>query len=224
MSDGRSMVAQHWEGVYGTKPDAELSWFEPVAEQSLALIKGLSPCPRRIIDVGGGQSALAAGLLALPEWQDAACAVLDISPTAIDRARARAGATATRIRWVVGDVLGGEFADAFADAHFGAFDLWHDRAVFHFLVDPDDRACYARRAAETVAPHGFAIIGAFAPDGPERCSGLAVQRHDAASIVAAMGPAFSLVGTAQQTHVTPWGKPQSFAWAVLQRRADPCSR
>jgi SAM-dependent methyltransferase len=207
-TSGPESRRQHWEAVYQTKSDEQLSWYQARPEVSLRLIEGLRPPPRRVIDVGGGQSALAGELVArgVPE-----VTVLDVSAGALERARARLGpAVAGRIRWVHGDVLE-------VGAGLGPVDLWHDRAVFHFLTDPGDRRRYAAAAAEAVVPGGHAIVATFALTGPERCSGLPVCRYDAEGLGAEFAPAFRLAGSAAETHVTPWGKAQDFTYAVLER-------
>lgn len=197
----------HWQQVYLTKPDAELSWFQAHPERSLAIIEAIAPPPRRAIDVGGGQSSLAGELLRLGVEE---VTVLDISDAALERARARLGGDAGRVRWLAADVL-----DA---ADLDPVDLWHDRAVFHFLTDPADRTRYADIAARTVAQGGTLVLATFGPDGPERCSGLPVHRSDAESIAAAFAPAFEPVSSDRESHLTPWGKPQSFVYASLRRR------
>lgn len=199
-------TAEHWQTVYTTKPDAELSWFQDHAAVSCRLVERLAPSPTRAIDIGGGQSALAAALLELGIGE---VAVLDIAPAAIERAQRRLGASAGRVRWIVGDVL--ETRD------LGPVDLWHDRAVFHFLTAPDERRRYADIAAATVVPGGHVIIATFAPDGPERCSGLAVQRYDPASLAEVFGPAFEPVESLAEQHATPWGREQAFTYVVLRR-------
>ncbi len=198
----------HWEGVYSQKPDAKLSWHQSDPTTSLALLAQLPAPPARVVDVGGGQSALAGILLERPGIEDVA--VLDISLHAIDRARERLGpAAASRVRWICCDLL--------AAQGIGPVDLWHDRAVFHFLVDPADRARYIEAAARAVVPGGHAIVATFAPTGPERCSDLPVQRWDAPSLAAAFAPAFTLAAAATEQHVTPWGATQDFSYALLRR-------
>ena len=209
------MSGPHWQSVYEAKQDSELSWFQESPDRSLAEIRAVRPAPRRIVDAGGGQSALAPALLSSPEFAGAEVTVLDISPAALARGRARAGALAPRIRWLEADLR----ADETEGAAVGPVDLWHDRACFHFLADPADQARYAARVARAVVPGGHLVIAAFAPDGPEKCSGLSVARHDGASIARVFAPAFDLVSESSEEHVTPWGKPQRFTWAVLRRRA-----
>ena len=135
--------------------------------------------------------------------------MLDIAAAAIERAKARLGDRADRVRWIVGDVLMLEALPA--------VDLWHDRAVFHFLVEPQDQRRYVEQAAASVVPGGHLIVATFGPEGPERCSGLPVMRRDAASIEAAFAPAFRLIDSVSETHVTPWGKPQAFVYGLMQR-------
>lgn len=200
---------EHWEAVYRDKADTELSWFQPHPGISLSLIEALRPAPRRVIDIGGGQSALASGLLARG-IEDVT--VLDIAETAIDRGRQRLGDRAQNIRWVVADVLAAD--------DLGRFDLWHDRAVFHFLTDPRDRARYIASAAGAVVPGGHVIIGTFAPTGPERCSGLEVCRYDAAALASEFAGPFRMADSAAETHRTPWGAAQDFTYVTLER-LDP---
>lgn len=197
--------AQHWQTVYTTKADAELSWFQETPAPSLALIARLPALPRAAVDVGGGQSMLAGELLRLGVAQ---VSVLDVSAAAIDRAKQRLGADASRVRWIVGDAL---------DSHGLDVDLWHDRAVFHFLTDEADRRRYVEGAASAVRPGGHAVVATFAPSGPERCSGLPVRRYDAESLASEFGDRFTLVHRAEETHTTPWGKTQDFVYAVLRR-------
>jgi SAM-dependent methyltransferase len=196
----------HWEGVYRTKGDTDLSWFQTLPTHSLALIDALRPPPRRVIDIGGGQSALAGELLRRGIEQ---VTVLDISSAAIERGRQRLGPLAERVRWVVGDVLDPLDLDE--------VDLWHDRAVFHFLTEAEDRRRYADAAARTVAPGGSLIVATFALTGPEKCSGLPVRRYDAAALATEFGPSFRLSTSTSETHMTPWGKPQDFTYVVLER-------
>lgn len=197
---------QHWQGVYVAKPDAELSWFQERPTASLELMRGLPELPRRAVDVGGGQSALAG------EWLDLGVhevTVLDISSAALERGRARLGARAAQVNWLECDVL--------AAPALGPFDLWHDRACFHFMVDAHDSSRYIRTMAAAVAPGGHAIIATFGPGGPEKCSGLPVQRWSGDALAAQCAPAFELVRSVVETHATPWGKAQEFTYTVLRR-------
>lgn len=198
----------HWEDVYQRKPADTVSWYRPHLETSLALLEqaGLGP-DVRLIDVGGGASTLVDDLL---DRGVAAITVLDLSRQALDLARARLGDRGAGVRWLAADLLT-------ADLPAAGFDLWHDRAVLHFLTAPEAAAAYAAQAARALRPGGHAVIGGFAPDGPERCSGLPVARRSAGDIAALMGPAFRLVGQHREVHTTPGGHTQAFAWAVLRR-------
>jgi SAM-dependent methyltransferase len=200
----------HWEAVYREKRDHELSWHQDEPSESLGLIREVAPpgvgVGVSVIDVGGGASVLAGRLV---EAGYGPVAVLDIAESALARARERIGSLAENVRWIAGDVT--EAGD------LGAFDVWHDRAVFHFLTEAAERARYAEVLRRSLVPGGHAIIGCFAPDGPEKCSGLAVARADAAAIAAALGDGFVLVRSERRVHTTPWGKAQSFEWAVLRR-------
>lgn len=199
----------HWQDVYTGKASDAVSWYRPHLEVSLALLQagGLSPASR-VIDVGGGASTLVDDLL---DRGVAAVTVLDLSAAALAVSRGRLGARAAAVDWRVGDLLG-------ADLPAGGYDLWHDRAVLHFLVDPADAARYAAQAAHALAPGGYAVIGGFAPDGPEKCSGLPVARRSAGDVAALLGAPFDLVAQRHEVHDTPRGTPQSFAWALLRRR------
>jgi SAM-dependent methyltransferase len=198
-------ITAHWQDVYRRKPSDTVSWFRPHLDTSLALLSaaGLS-ADSRVIDVGGGASTLVDDLL---DRGVGAITVLDLSDEALGVARARLGERG--VRWLAGDLLAAQLPEA-------GFDLWHDRAVLHFLTDPADATRYAAQAAQALRPGGHAVIGGFAPDGPERCSGLTVARRSAEDIAALMGPRFTLVDQRHEIHTTPGGSPQSFAWAVLR--------
>lgn len=197
----------HWEDVYRRKPANSVSWYRPHLETSVALLRkfGLDPASR-VIDVGGGASTLVDDLLALGVRD---ITVLDLSRQALDIARARLGDEAATVRWLAADLLTARLPEA-------GYDLWHDRAVLHFLTTPEAAARYAEQAAHAVAPGGHAVIGGFAPDGPARCSGLPVARRSAEQIAAVLGPKFRLVHEHSEVHATPEGRAQAFAWAVLR--------
>lgn len=201
---------EHWESVYRSRGDTELSWYQAEPGRSLELVRSLPVPPRRAIDVGGGQSALSGALL---EAGVEDVTVLDIAPAALDRGRERLGAAAARVRWIAGDVL-----DPTTLADADPVDLWHDRAVLHFLTDADERRRYVEAAARLVVPGGHAVIATFAPDGPERCSGLPVHRSDGDALAADFASAFRLIHAERETHLTPWGAPQAFTYVVLERR------
>jgi ubiquinone/menaquinone biosynthesis C-methylase UbiE len=200
----------HWNRVYRSKADAELSWHQDEPSPSLELIQRHAAPGSRILDVGGGASPLAGRLVSAGY----PATVLDVSDAAIQRSRERLGSTADAVSWVVGDVT--------LLPEIETVDLWHDRAVFHFLTDPADQQRYVQLASRAVAAAGLLVLGAFALDGPERCSGLAVQRYDSATMAAAFLPRFTLVESLAHTHRTPWGSAQSFIYAVLRAGpADP---
>jgi len=196
----------HWESVYRDKGDCDLSWFQARPEMSLSMIDGISSPPRRVIDIGGGQSALAGELLARGVE---AVTVLDISGAAIERGKERLGPLAERVSWIVADVLD--------SSDLGQFDVWHDRAVFHFLTGEEERRRYVAAAADAVFPGGHAIMATFALTGPEVCSGLQVRRYDAARLAREFAPSFQLLNCMAETHATPWGKTQDFTYVTLVR-------
>ena len=198
----------HWEGVYSTRGETGVSWYQAEPRLSLELITSVALARGgRIIDVGGGTSVLVDRLLDLPFG---AIAVLDISETALGKAKARLGPRAERVRWIAADLT--EAPD------LGTFDVWHDRAVFHFLTEADDRRKYVELARRTIPGDGHLIIATFADDGPKRCSQLDVCRYDAESMAAELGEDFSLVKQARETHTTPSGSGQAFFYGVFRRR------
>ncbi len=198
------MSKGHWERVYASKSAAELSWTQAEPRTSLSLIEEVCPAGR-VIDVGGGASVLAERLLE----RGYSITVLDISQTALERARSRLGARASEIHWLVADVT--------EDPKLGSFDVWHDRAVFHFLTVQADRAAYIALLARTVAAGGHAVIATFALDGPERCSGLEARRYDGQALAEELGPSFKLLKSVPEMHVTPGGGRQSFQYSLFKR-------
>lgn len=198
---------QHWEGVYAAKPPTEVSWFEAEPKISLDLIELASPAHRSVVDVGCGASALAGRLL---DRGFGRVASLDISATALDRAKSSLGARAGLVEWIEADVT--------TASDIGQFDVWHDRAVFHFLTAPEDRRKYVDLASRTIVPGGHLILGTFATDGPPQCSGLDVCRYDSELLAKELGPSFKLIKEVAHTHTTPWGKPQKFIFGLFQRR------
>ena len=199
----------HWQNVYRTKRADSVSWYQPHLRLSLQLLMeaGLT-ASSRLIDVGGGASTLVDDLL---ERGLCNVSVLDVSDEALSLARRRLGERGKLVRWYVRDVL--ELA-----LPPEGFDFWHDRAVLHFLSDPQDAARYVQIAARTLTAGGHAVIAGFAPEGPERCSGLQVARRSAEDIAALFAPAFTLVQQRTERHRTPSGLEQSFVYALLQRR------
>lgn len=200
--------ALHWRDVWSRRKHSEVSWFQEQPKISLDLIAhcGLSTHDP-VIDVGGGASNLAATLVARGH---ADVTVLDIAPEALAAARQETGPEAWHIAWIAADVLTWRPQRRYV--------LWHDRAVFHFLTEACDRARYGAALESAIAPGGHAIIGTFAPDGPEKCSGLPVQRHDAASLMASLGPRFVLEETCRHEHQTPSGAVQHFCWSRVSMK------
>ena len=200
----------HWETIYKTKQPHELSWFQPQATTSLALIRRAAPDHgAAIVDVGGGASMLVDGLVAAGYTH---VTVLDLSPSALNVARQRLGAAASAVTWLEADVLSADLAPE-------GFDVWHDRAVFHFLISAADRARYVEQLCRSLKPGGYAVLATFAEDGPTRCSGLPVVRYSAAGLHRELGPAFRLVESVREEHVTPWGAKQAFVYCLCQRAA-----
>ena len=198
----------HWEDVYTRKAADEVSWFQPEATRSRELIKACAPDRgAAIVDVGGGASVLVDDLL---EDGYVHLSVLDLSGSALAAARQRLGARAGQVAWLEGDVLEYPFAE-------NAFDVWHDRAVFHFLTDAADRRRYAEQLQRALCPGGHLVIATFAEDGPSQCSGLDVQRHSEDSLQEALGPAFELRDSRHETHRTPAGGEQAFLYCVFRQ-------
>jgi SAM-dependent methyltransferase len=197
----------HWDSVYRAKREDQVSWFQASPTLSLDLIHAAGvERSAPIIDVGGGASRLVDALI---EEGFANLTVLDVSEAATERTKARLGVRATGVTWIVADVTKWEPGCT--------YDVWHDRAAFHFLTAPEDRAAYAQRVLRAVRPGGHVIIGTFALDGPERCSGLPVVRHDAESIGHVLGPSFELIETRRHDHQTPMGGSQKFQFSRFQR-------
>lgn len=198
-----------WDDVYRSKAPDAVSWYAPRLERSLAWIEGCGlPPDAHLVDVGGGASTLVDDLL---ERGFTRISVADIAAQALEHTRARLGADAARVDWVIGDATTPLF-----DAE--SVDLWHDRAVFHFLTDPARRAAYVAALLHALRPGGFALLSTFGPDGPERCSGLPVARYAAADIAAVLGARFELIDQAEELHQTPWGAPQAFTCTLFRLR------
>jgi SAM-dependent methyltransferase len=195
----------HWEHIYGTKAADRVSWFRPHLETSLALIERVT-CDRaaHIIDVGGGEATLVDDLVRAGFTR---LTVLDISRIAVDFTKARLGHLAAGIEWIVADVTK-------AKLPANAYDVWHDRAVFHFLTAPSQRAAYVERVARAVKPGGHVIISTFGPEGPRKCSGLDVQRYDAKSLHGEFGARFRLIDSLKELHQTPFGTTQQFLYCL----------
>jgi SAM-dependent methyltransferase len=197
---------RHWDEAYVQKGETGVSWFEETPTVSLDLIKALPGPKDSLIDVGGGASRLAAHALRLGFGH---VAVLDLSAEAIARSQAAMGSEADRVEWIVADVTTWEPERR--------YDVWHDRAAFHFLTDKADRAAYVETLDAALSDAGHAIIATFALDGPERCSGLPVQRYSPETLAATLSPRFTLVNSVRHEHRTPWGSTQAFQFSVLAR-------
>jgi SAM-dependent methyltransferase len=193
----------HWQNVYRTKAESEVSWFQEKPSISLELIEAAGASRgTAIIDVGGGASRLVDWLVGLGYHR---LAVLDLSDAALAMAKARMGDKARAVDWIV--------ADATRWNPTAKFDVSHDRAAFHFLTEPHDRAAYVERLKQALRPGGAAIIASFSLEGPAKCSGLPVQRYSPAGLGEVLGPAFRLMETRDQEHHTPWGSVQRFQFS-----------
>ena len=203
------MSREHWEEVYRTKDPTLVSWYQPQCRISLDLIHRVAPDPASpIIDVGGGPSTLVDGLLGSGFR---AITVLDLAPSALGIAQARLGSRSLDVTWIPAGILDAPLSHA-------AYAVWHDRAVFHFLTDPDDRARYVRQVRHAVRPGGHVIVASFAPDGPARCSGLDVMRYTPESMHREFGTEFRLIDSTREEHRTPAGGVQPFVYCICRRQ------
>jgi SAM-dependent methyltransferase len=199
------VTAEYWDGRYADIGETRVSWFQEVPENSLLLIGKVSDSHASVVDVGGGASRLVDFLLERG-YHDVT--VVDLSQQALTAARARVGQAP--VHWVVSDVR-----DWQPDR---TFDVWHDRATYHFLTDPQDQAHYWNLVHDSVPHGGHVVISTFAEDGPSTCSGLPVHRYSEEGLVAALGEGFEPLQTLREEHVTPAGEPQSFVWLLARRR------
>ena len=198
---------QYWENIHATKGPDDVSWFEPHASRSLALIERIMPDrAATLIDVGAGASTLVDGLLDSGYHN---ITVLDISSAALDRARRRLGERVASAKWIAADILSVDLPSA-------AFDVWHDRAVFHFLTSEMDPARYVRQLRFALRPGGYAIIATFAEDGPTRCSGLDVVRYSGVALHDVLGHDFQPVSDTHEIHHTPWVAVQAFTYCCFR--------
>lgn len=194
---------EHWENVYRTKQPDAVSWFQEHANQSLEIIRSVgTSLTTNVIDVGGGASTLVDDLLRSGLKN---VSVLDLSENALDVARKRLGFAGKTATWISGDVCTVNLPDQ-------RYDIWHDRAVFHFLTNPVDRAAYVRQVMKSVKPGGHVIVATFSPDGPEQCSGLPVARYAPGELHQEFGPSFELLEHLSEEHKTPWGAVQHFVY------------
>jgi 2-polyprenyl-3-methyl-5-hydroxy-6-metoxy-1,4-benzoquinol methylase len=197
----------HWDKVYTTKAPDAVSWYRKHLETSLALIERAADArSASIIDVGGGESTLVDDLL-LRGYTN--IAILDISQAAIDVTKSRLGLAAEQVHWLVADITKVELEPR-------AYDVWHDRAVFHFLTAPEQRTAYVRQVARSVKPGGHVIVSAFGPEGPTKCSGLEVMRYDADSLHREFGTRFRLVESSTELHHTPFEATQQFLYCYCR--------
>jgi 2-polyprenyl-3-methyl-5-hydroxy-6-metoxy-1,4-benzoquinol methylase len=200
-------VKTHWENVYAARTPESVSWYRAHLETSLALIERATDArSASIIDIGGGESTLVDDLL-LRGYENVT--VLDISETAIGVTKTRLGSPAEQVRWLVADISA-------VDLKTHAYDLWHDRAVFHFLTTPERRIAYVRQVIRAVKPGGYVIVSTFGPEGPRECSGLAVVRYDAESLHGEFGGHFRLIESSKELHQTPFGTTQQFLYCYCR--------
>lgn len=202
------MDAAHWDDAYGRLGARGVSWAQGDARPSLELLERAAAPAASAIDIGGGASPFAAALL---DGGMADVTVLDISPVAIGAGRAALGDRASEVHWITADLRTWQ-----PDR---TWDLWHDRAVFHFMATGAERDAYRRALASGLEPGGHVIAAAFAPDGPEQCSRLPVRRYAAADLVAALGDDLVLIDERRDVHVTPSGTEQPFTWVLARRGA-----
>jgi len=200
-------IENYWDTVYRTKAPDAVSWYRPHLEHSLELIEAVVPdLSASIIDVGGGESTLVDDLLAKGYRN---ISVLDISRTAVDVAKKRLGGLAQHVTWLVEDITQ-------ATLPASHYDMWHDRAVFHFLTKAEDRIAYVRQVARAMKPGGYVIVATFGPEGPQKCSGLDVVRYDADSLHGEFGEKFKLIDSKTEIHQTPFGTTQQFLYCMCK--------
>lgn len=201
----------YWDNIWTSKKEDEVSWFEPYPELSLGLVDEVlaGSTTACVLDVGGGESRFTDILL---QERGLEClAVLDVSASALEHSALRLGGEAGRVQWICADIT--------AVSELVAFEIWQDRAVFHFLTDPADRRAYVDLAASTIPAGGYAVMATFGPDGPDQCSGLPVERYDPERLAAEFGQGFDLQKSFLVEHPKPMGGSQSFLYALLQRIA-----
>jgi SAM-dependent methyltransferase len=202
-----SRGSDHWDAVYRTKSPDQVSWYRPHLERSLDFLRAANLNPAAgIVDVGGGASSFVDDVLDLGYTN---VTVLDLSETALQVARARLGERAALVTWICADVTRAPLPER-------AFDFWHDRAVFHFLRDPQARADYVDTVRRSVKPGGHIVVATFGPHGPEKCSGLDVLRFTPETLHAEFGGDFAKVGSTTEMHTTPWGSEQEFVYCYCR--------
>lgn len=196
----------HWDGVYSRNASDAVSWYRPHLETSLRLIQDVTSPESPVLDVGGGHSTLVDDLIVRGYRK---ITVLDASEVALDQAKHRLGSAAETVTWQVGDIL----TASLPEDHY---DVWHDRAVFHFLSNPEERSAYLRQASNALKPGGRLIIATFGPQGPMKCSGLEVCRYSAESLAAVLGPRFTLTESLIEIHKTTSGNEQQFLYCSFR--------
>jgi trans-aconitate methyltransferase len=204
----QAKAAAHWDAAYAQGADTR-SWFEEHPAMSLRMLgaAGVSAADA-LIDVGGGASPLTGALL---DRGFGDLTVLDISPAAMQHARDRLGPRADQVKWLTADVLSWHPSRR--------YQVWHDRAVFHFLTAGQHRQQYLRALDAATAPGATAVVGCFAPDGPQYCSGLPVARYSPAQLARQLGARWLLISQDREEHITPAGATQPFSWIALRRQS-----
>jgi SAM-dependent methyltransferase len=198
----------HWDSVYRSKDAARVSWYQAEPQPSLDALDRLGArSDHAFIDIGGGASSLVDSLIGRG-WTD--LAVLDLAGSALDVARDRIGDASSQVDWICADVT--EWRPS---RHW---DVWHDRAVFHFLIGAEQRQAYKEALGKGLSEGGLFLIGTFAPDGPDMCSGLPVHRYDAKGLQSEFGADYALLDTWREVHTTPWGSEQNFTWCAFRKR------
>jgi ubiquinone/menaquinone biosynthesis C-methylase UbiE len=202
---------EHWEDIFKKKLQTEVSWYQSELRQSIELVdRAQVSSEAPVIDIGGGDSTLVDDLLKRGYER---ITVLDISSGALKRAKQRLGERGETVRWIESDVTRVELPETY-------YDLWHDRAVFHFLTDPDDRRAYTKVLSHALKPQGHVIIATFASDGPEKCSGLPTMRYNPHELNRELGEEYVLVDTKRENHMTPGGAEQRFVYCLFRRRKE----
>ena len=201
---------KHWQRIYGAKPASKVTWYTPHLKQSLAMIRVVSDTSAEIIDVGGGASTLVDDLLDLGYTK---VTVLDVSSAALVVARERLGPRAKGVTWITSDVTKANLPNE-------RYDVWHDRAVFHFLTEPEDRKAYVELANRSIKPGGHLILATFSLEGPTCCSGLDVIRYSCETLRLEFGPTYVLRQEVHETHLTPAGRHQKFIYCLFEKTKD----
>lgn len=204
-------IRTHWNDIYGRKRPEQLTWYQPHLATSLDLITSLAPdTAASIIDVGAGEATLVDDLLQRG-YSD--LTVLDVSPAALEVAKSRLGPNADKVHWICADVTSCALPER-------RFDVWHDRAVFHFLTEASARQAYVRQVRSAVKPGGYVVVATFGPEGPVKCSGLDVVRYGPDALHDAFGPSFQMLGHRTEKHTTPTGGSQQFVYCYCRLSSE----